>query len=227
MNEEIRIFPLGDAALTVEFGNVVSVELNERAVSLSSDLEADPFPGMIETIPAYASTTVIYDPREVRKQFPGKDSPFAAVRQIVKSRLADRHQTARDESKLHVIPVSFGGVDGPDLEEIAALHKVSPDEVIAIFAEPEYRVFMLGFLPGFSYMGEVDERIARPRRATPRTLVQKGSIGIAGSQTGIYSLASPGGWQIIGRSLVETFDPLSETPSLFRPGDRVRFEAAV
>jgi inhibitor of KinA len=129
------------------------------------------------------------------------------------------------ENRRIEIPVKFGGDYGPDLDTAAALSGLAPDEFVSIFLEREYRVYMLGFLPGFPYMGEVDERIAVPRLASPRTRVPRGSVGIAGRQTGIYPLESPGGWQLIGRTDVKMFEPESDPPVLLQPGDLVTFRS--
>jgi inhibitor of KinA len=220
---DVRFISLGDSALTVEFGTVISVELNETAVALSNRLEQDPFPGFIESVPAYASTSIFYDISEVRRNFPKFPDAFQAVSSIVHRALEDLDTTASSPSRLVEIPVNFDLEAGPDLIIVAERAGLSQESVIEIFTGTLYRVFMLGFLPGFSYMGEVDERIATPRKSTPRVVVPKGSVGIAGKQTGIYSLASPGGWQIIGRTDVEMFTPDDESPCLLRPGDNVRF----
>ncbi len=220
MNDDIRIFPLGDAALTVEFGNVSSPGLNEKAIALAEGIAEKPFAGFIEAIPAYSSTTIIYDPNEVRRT---ASIAFEAVRNLILTAVNDLTIKASGLSRLIEVPMLVDETASPDLEHVAMESGLKTDEILDIFTSREYRVYMLGFLPGFSYMGDVDDRIATPRRETPRTNVPKNSIGIAGKQTGIYSLASPGGWQIIGRAAIEAFTPNGECPSLFRAGDRVRF----
>lgn len=225
--EAIRIFQLGDAALTVEFGTGISEALNKKALALSDQLENDRFPGFIECTPAFASTTVFYDIVTVRRAFPQFTTAFEAVREIVATAMSKSGKTIRrDRSRTIEIPVHFDADSAPDLEYVAVENGLSTDRVVEIFLGVTYRVFMLGFLPGFSYMGEIDERIATPRRATPRVAVPKGSVGIAGRQTGIYSLNSPGGWQIIGRTDVEMFTPDAAAPTLLNAGDTVRFVRA-
>ena len=214
-----KIFPLGDGALTVEFGRTIAIGLNQEALKLAATLDTNRFEGFLEAVPAYSSTTVFFDLKKVRTAFPEFKSAFAAVSNYIESSIADFVLTAHSSREIN-IPVEFDGEDLPVVAEFAGL---SPPDVIEIFAEAIYRVYMLGFLPGFAYMGEVNARIAAPRRSSPRTKVQKGSVGIAGTQTGIYPLDSPGGWQIIGHTLVELFDPDSEEPCLVRPGDEVRF----
>lgn len=224
MNDRpIRIFPLGDTALTVEFGNAISPEINQKAIALAERIENLSFPGFIETVPAYASTTIFYDVVQTRRAFPELPTAFEAVKKIVLEQSVDLSGSSSANSRLIDIPVKFDRDCEFDLEFVANQHEMSLDEVIAIFTSTTYRVYMLGFLPGFSYMGEVDERIATPRKETPRTLVPKGSVGIAGRQTGIYSLASPGGWQIIGRTDAEMFTPDGDRPCPLQPGDMVRF----
>lgn len=221
-----KIFPLGDSALTVEFGNVISEELNQKAITFAAHFDQNTFPGYIESVPAYASATLFYDPVAVRKNFAEYSTAFDAVKHLAESALENPASDNAIAPRLVEIPFHFGDAASPDLEFVATTNNISMDEVIEIFLAKTYRVYMLGFLPGFSYMGELDERIATPRRDTPRTFVPKGSVGIAGSQTGIYSLESPGGWQIIGRTDNEMFSPKASDPCYLRPGDEVRFMAA-
>lgn len=225
-NDSYRIFPLGDSALTVEFGNVISPEINAKAIALADAIENSPFPGLIETVPAYTTMTAFYDLAEVRKAFPEFPTAFDAVKQYVTALIENLAESPETASRHIEIPVTFDRDLEFDLSYVADTHGLSVDEVIEIFTGPTYRVYMLGFLPGFSYMGEVDERIATPRKETPRTLVPPGSIGIAGKQTGVYSLWSPGGWQIIGRTEIEMFDPRRETPAFLQAGDLVKFVMA-
>ncbi len=221
--EHFRIFPLGDTALTVEFGNSISVELNTKALALSEYFEQTPFPGFIESVPAYASTTIFYNLVETRKAFPEYLTAFESVERLVEQAIGEEQISQRQPRPTIEIPVHFDLDSALDLKSLAEAKGLTCDKIIEIFTAVEYRVYMLGFLPGFTYMGEADEQIAMPRKQTPRTHVPKGSVGIAGRQTGIYSLASPGGWQIIGRTDVEMFTPDAETPSYLRPGDEVRF----
>ena len=226
MTDGYRIFPLGDAALTVEFGNEISVELNQRAIALSKHFQANPFPGFVETVPAYASTTVFYEIAAVRNAFPRERSAYAAVLSLAQTALRGLEAGRTPSSDVVEIPVHFDSTSALDLEHVAEVHGIEPDDVVEIFTSRTYRVFMLGFLPGFTYMAEVDGRIATPRKNAPRTAVPKGSVGIAGKQTGIYSLESPGGWQILGRTDVEMFTPNGDRPTLLKPGDQVRFVRA-
>ncbi len=220
---EIRIFPLGDSALTVEFGNTISLELNQKALALSDYFEHNPFSGFIESIPAYASTTIFYDLGNVRMSFAQFPTAFEAVKSLATEALNNFPASKPATPRTVEIPVNFDKGSALDLGQIAKECGLTQKKVIEIFTAATYRVFMLGFLPGFAYMGEVDKQIAVSRKETPRMSVPKGSVGIAGRQTGVYSLASPGGWQIIGRTEAEMFTPDAAEPSFLRPGDNVRF----
>jgi|RhiMethySRZTD1v2_1073278.scaffolds.fasta_scaffold133243_3 inhibitor of KinA len=219
----MRIFPLGENALTVEFGNEISLELNRQALQLAEYFQKNPFPGFIETVPAYASTTLFYHPLTVRKAFVEYPSAFDAVTSLVETAALTSEKSQGRSKTVIKIPIIIDRDSSPDLEVISEFSGLPMDEVISIYLERTYTVFMLGFLPGFPYMGEVDEKIACPRKQTPRLKVPKGSVGIAGKQTGIYPLESPGGWQIIGRTEMQIFDPASERPCGLTPGDEVRF----
>jgi inhibitor of KinA len=225
-DESIRIFPLGDSALTVEFGRRVSVDLNNRSIALADHFRQNPFRGFIESVPAYTSTTIFYDLLEVRRTFTEFATAFDAVKNLTVEAMNNVRSSHNEIARTIEIPVHFNAEFALDLDHVAEQNNLSRDKVIEIFTAATYRVFMLGFLPGFTYMGEVDERIAAPRHETPRTFVPKGSVGIAGRQTGIYSLPSPGGWQIIGHTDVEMFTPDGESPTYLQPGDQVKFVPA-
>jgi inhibitor of KinA len=225
-NERVKIFSLGENALTISFGNEISLELNKRVLNLSRHFEENRFPGLVETVPAYASLSIFYDCFRVKRNFSEFATAFEAVKNFAENSLQNSVEILEDKSRLIKIPVSFAKDFALDLELVAAENNLSTKEVIDIFTERTYRVYMLGFLPGFAYMGEVNRRIATPRKQTPRTLVPAGSVGIAGRQTGIYSLASPGGWQIVGKTNVELFTPKAESPTFLQAGDNVQFYTA-
>jgi KipI family sensor histidine kinase inhibitor len=210
----MRIFPLGDSAATIEFGNELTTELNDRVLALVRDFSSNPFDGLSETVAAYASVTVFYDHRIIQ---------FKAVKLELEKRAASIGKAESAAPRIVKIPIIISDESSPDLARVAEHAGLDTDQVLEIFLSESYRVYMLGFLPGFAYMGEVDERIAAPRLETPRTSVAKGSVGIAGKQTGIYPLQSPGGWNIIGRTELEMFDPTSDQPCTLKPGDEVRF----
>ncbi|HLM01263.1 MAG TPA: 5-oxoprolinase subunit PxpB, partial [Pyrinomonadaceae bacterium] len=194
-----KIFPLGENALTIDFGNEISLALNNKVLRLAAFLDENKFAGFGEIVPAYSSLTVFFDVFAVRKNFPEFPTAFAAVRAFLENALENSGEIEFAASRLIEIPVSFAESSAPDLEFVAAENNLSRGKVIEIFLSKTYRVFMLGFLPGFAYLGETDERIAAPRKPVPRLKVPKGSVGIAERQTGIYPFESPGGWQIIGK----------------------------
>lgn len=218
-----RIFSLGDGALTIEFGNEISVRSNGRVLKLAEFYHRNSFEGLIEVVPAYSSLTVFYDVFRVGKHFHGNRTGFEAVRDFTEKALGNLDDFQEIQTRQIEIPVCFDPEFALDLAFVAGENKLSPEKTVEIFLGRTYRVFMLGFLPGFSYMGEVDLRIATPRKLTPRLKVPAGSVGIAGKQTGIYSLESPGGWQIIARTPIKLFTPTAENPTFLQPGDAVKF----
>lgn len=222
MNE--RIFPLGDNALTIEFGSEISAELNNRVLKLAQFFDEKPFAGFLESVPTYASLTIFYDLVKVRKSYPEFTNAYGAVKSFAENALGNLREISKTDSRIIEIPVCFDEEFAPDLAFVAAHNNLSTEKVIEIFLGKTYRVFMLGFLPGFSYMGKLNARIAVPRKLSPRLQVPAGSVGIAGRQTGIYSLESPGGWQIIGRTPLKTFTPEAENSVLLRVGDSIKFD---
>ena len=215
-----RIEPLGDAALLVTLGDEVDLQLNARAHGLATAIEQlrgrDPRFG--RAVPAYASVLVPFDPLAL-----DPDEAHGLVAGLLES---SPPTGETDETRTVVeIPVRYGGDDGPDLDEVAALNNLSARDVIDLHGGTEYRVFFLGFAPGFAYLGPLPEAIATPRLAAPRERISAGSVGIAGAQTAVYPFAMPGGWRIIGRTDAPMWDLGRDEPSLLRPGDRVRFVA--
>jgi inhibitor of KinA len=211
---DFRIVPAGDSAVVVEFADVVDVATSDRVIAVARRIRAAKLPGVRDVVPTYRSAAVYFDPlktdvRELRARLES-DSPDPVVGAV------------RERSPIR-IPVSYGGGAGPDLDEVAAFAGIDRRMVIALHCAPTYQVFMLGFLPGFAYMGSVDERIAAPRLATPRVRVPAGSVAIAGTQTGIYPVDGPGGWRLIGQTVVKPFDADRADPFLFEAGDRVQF----
>ena len=183
---------------------------------------AQPFTGFIETVPAYNSLAIFYDGRTVRQHYTLTNTAHEFVENFTKSLLSALQPVQNDDAAPKEIPVYY---NGEDLEHIAATHQLTTDEIIRIHSENPVKVFMIGFLPGFAYMGKVDKRIATPRRSIPRLNVKAGSVGIAGIQTGIYPLDSPGGWQIVGQTPFRIFDTSKSNPCMFAAGDTVRFKA--
>jgi len=218
-----KIFPLGNAAAIIDFGNQISAEANDCVLSLAKHFDKNPFAGFVEIVPAYSSLTVFYDVFKVRKNNQNFETAFDFVCAEIENAMLETNENVRIEARLIEIPVCFDPEFAPDLEFIAAEKNLLREEIIEIFLAATYRVFMLGFLPGFAYLGEVAEIIAVPRKQSPRLQVAAGSVGIAGRQTGIYSLASPGGWQIIGRTPLEMFNHENQPPTRLQAGDTVRF----
>ena len=218
----LRVEPLGDRALLVVFGEGIDASVNDRVHGLVSILRESGLPGVLDLVPAYATLTVHYDPSSWAR--PGT-LPHEAIRSEILRLWKEARAASLRPSRPVEIPVCYGGEFGPDLEEVARHCGLSATSVIARHSRPEYRVFMLGFAPGFAYLGGLDPSIAVPRRETPRLKVPAGSVGIAGTQTGIYPSDSPGGWQIIGRTPLKMFDPSLEEPCRLGPGDRLRFVA--
>ena len=201
-----QIYELGDSALTIEFGNEISGDLHQEVIKRFYQFQSVPLPGTLDLIPAYTSLTIVFDLGVVASRFQG----LKGMKNLIEEKLAEPFSAVIPEGRLHEIPCLY---EGPDLAFVASNCGLSEADVIRIHSEKEYHVFFLGFLPGFAYMGTTDERITVSRKVTPAP-IQKGDIGLAGNQTGIYPSASPGGWQIIGRT---------QNIPHFRAGDRVRF----
>ncbi|MFO7636595.1 MAG: 5-oxoprolinase subunit PxpB [Clostridia bacterium] len=210
-----ELVPMGDQALLVRFGETIDVHLNMRAQSLYHILRDNPPEGFVAASFAYASVLVEYDKRNT--------SFIRLKRKIRKILRCSLPGILGKEHAVTDIPVRYGGEEGPDLEEACRMTGLSREAFIEIHAGTPYRVYMMGFLPGFCYLGGLDGRIALPRLESPRKSIPAGSVGIGGAQTGIYSLESPGGWRIIGRTDVIMFDPAREKPFLVEPGDTIRF----
>ncbi|HLG39322.1 MAG TPA: 5-oxoprolinase subunit PxpB [Chitinophagaceae bacterium] len=216
-----RIFPLGDAAVTIDFGNVIDETINCLVIQLFNGFKTNPLPGMIEAVPAYSSLTIYYDVFEISKtNATGTEYDFISGQ--INKRLQQEQSFINSESRLISIPVCYEKEFAPDMEYLTEIKKISVDDIVRIHTSKQYRVYMLGFLPGFSYLGEVNEAITISRKQQPVT-VAAGSVGIAGKQTGIYPLVSPGGWQIIGRTPLKMFDAEKEEPALLKEGDKVQF----
>ena len=209
-----RIVPAGDAALVVEFEERIDPEVNARAIAMADAMQAAALAGVRDVVPTYRSVAVFFDP--LRTDY---DALVAAIEREAARPVADA-AAGREPIR---IPVCYGGDLGPDLPSVAAFARLSEPQVVELHAAMTYRVFMVGFVAGFAYMGIVDARIAAPRHSTPRVRVPLGSVGIAGTQTGIYPAETPGGWQLIGRTPVKPFDPSRAEPFLLKAGDAVQF----
>jgi inhibitor of KinA len=219
-----HLYPLGDAAVVLQLGDTISEATHRAIQALGHSLDQAPFPGLREYVPAFTTLTVYYDPWIVSRN--GKRNPYKAIADRLYSLLRELSTTSESETQPVVeIPVCYGGSFGPDMAVVAEHTGLAPAEVIRLHTEPEYLVYMIGFAPGFPYLGGMLEQLATPRKAQPRPLVPAGSVGIAGGQTGVYSLPTPGGWQLIGRTPRRLFTPEAASPSLLRAGQRLRFVA--
>ncbi len=211
-----EVSPLGDSAVLVSFGDVIDDVVYQDVTRLAHQCEQHPFPGYVELVPAYSSLTIVYNPATI---------DFDSVRAYILDLWQRSEDVSHNVGEPVVIPVCYGGEFGPDLEYVARYHGLTPSEVVELHTSGVYVVYMIGFTPGFPYLGGLSERLATPRRTEPRVVVPAGSVGIAGQQTGIYSFATPGGWQIIGRTPYRMFNPEARPPTLLHPGQQVRFEA--
>ncbi len=213
MNAAPRVLPVGDAALSVDFGDRLDPALAERVRALDASLDEHPLPGAIERVPTCRALLVLYEPTRV---------VFAELADELLRRVGQARR-APPPGRTHVLPVRYGGDDGPDLESVARARGLRPDDVVELHAGRAYEALMLGFLPGFAYLGLLAPELELPRRATPRARVARGSVAVAGRQTGVYPCDSPGGWHLLGRTSARLFDPASAPPARLRVGDRVRF----
>lgn len=214
-----RFIPMGDRALVIEFGDRLDAELSARIAAAAYHLRASPPPGVLDIVPSYTTLALHYDPAVIG----AGTTPYEALIEQIEAWLRSQTDAEPPARRLVEIPVCYGCGLGEDLDVVASQHGLTPEEVSAIHSGTEYRVYMLGFVPGFAYLGTVDARIATRRRDTPRPHVPSGSVAIGGDQTGVYPLQTPGGWHLIGRTPLRMFTPEAETPCLLATGDTVRF----
>ncbi|MEP6894285.1 MAG: 5-oxoprolinase subunit PxpB [Chloroflexota bacterium] len=209
-----RIVPLGDSAVLIQLGDEIDLTINQRVHTLSNLITASSINGIIETVPAYATLLVHYDPLTLS---------YTQIKNHLLVKISQVEETSNRMPRLVEVPVRYGGKYGIDLESVASYLHLSVEDVIRIYSEKTYTVYMMGFTPGYPYMGKVDDALSMPRLETPRTRVPAGTVAIAGSQTGIYSIESPGGWNLIGWTPLKLFNSESNSPFLFAPGDEVKF----
>lgn len=219
---KISIYGLGDQALTIEWSAAIEEAANDKVMQAFSYWQKNPITGVTDLIPAYSSLTLVYDAAIIQQHSRGL-SPFTWLSQKINSTpIAD--SAKKELIAPLIVPVCYDPSLAPDLEFAAQFAKLTIEEFIQLHSSKVYKVYMLGFLPGFAYMASVDEKIRLPRKDSPRKLVAAGSVGIAGEQTGVYPLDAPGGWQLIGKTPLRMFDISKEDPCFFKPGDQVKFE---
>ena len=214
MQNNIKILTAGDSSILVEFGKVISPEINRKITATVQLMKMQHIEGVVDIIPAFCSLLINYDPRVIS---------YEEITERMQHLLKMDAKMDEGKKKIYEIPVCYGGEYGPDIANIAEHAGLTEEEVIKIHSSRDYLIYMLGFLPGFCYLGGLDERIHTPRLANPRIKISAGSVGIGGSQTGIYPLDSPGGWQLMGMTPVKTYDPDREVPILLEAGDYIRF----
>ena len=211
-----RVVHIGDSCAAIQFAQTIDPAVNAHCIAVASRLDGRALAGVRDVVPTYNAVTIHFDPLIIDRKALDAELDSAARHDAV---------VAEAGARTVEIPVHYGGDEGPDLGAVAAFARCSEEEVVRRHTSVPYRVYMLGFLPGFAYMGTVDDCIAMPRLDTPRLRVSAGSVGIAGKQTGIYPFDSPGGWRIIGRTSLKPFDTSKPDPFLFKAGDRVTFVA--
>jgi len=222
VSNHYKIFPLSDSAITIDFGNVIDENINDIVMQLYKNCTKNTFVGMKETIPSYASLTIFYDVFSVRRKYTFFKTAYAFVEDFLIKSYENIGEGESCQKRIIEIPLVY---DGEDLSYVANFHQISEAQTVELHTAPTYRVYMMGFLPGFAYMGGLDARIATPRKSLPRTKVPAGSVGIAGNQTGIYPSESPGGWQLIGRTELQLYTPNADEITLLKAGDLVKFIA--
>ena len=210
-----KILPCGDQAVSIEFGDSIDPEINRKVLDLLDRLRAWSVPGIRDLTPSYRSLLIQYDPLKISTE---------ELKTFLRAPVPCSGKVNSPQERIVTIPVHYGGSCGPDLQEVAEYHGMTPAEVIALHSAVIYRVYMIGFSPGFPFLGGLDPRLHTPRKQSPREKVPAGSVGIADQQTGIYSLDSPGGWRLIGRTPLRLFDLSREEPLLLGAGDRVLFQ---
>ena len=216
---------MGDAAAVVQFGSEISPLLQQKVQAFAHVIEEEPFTGCLEYTPAFTGVTVFYDPFLVYQAYGGEHtSSFDIVTKLLKDRLKRIESQESLIVRKITIPVCYGGVYGPDLAFVAQHNNLSEREVIHLHSSGTYPVYMIGFAPGFPYLGGLPDQLNAPRRSSPRASIPAGSVGIAGRQTGVYPLSTPGGWQLIGRTPIKLFQPERKEPSVLSAGDIVVFK---
>jgi len=225
-SSHMNFTPLGDSAVTITLASSIDERSHRVVRAALRRIRAAALPGIVDLVPAFTSIAVHYDPVQIDADPRTGDagsSPYGRLVAGLEAVLRELSDEPLPAARIVEIPVCYGGDLGPDLDDVARQHDMAVDDVVAVHAGGDYLVYMIGFMPGFAYLGGLDSRIATPRRQSPRTAVPAGTVGIGGSQTGVYPLVSPGGWNLIGRTPLAIFDPARQKPTLLDAGDRVRF----
>ena len=219
----MQITPLGDTALMLELGDVIDESTHRRVQAAWQALQAAPLAAVTELVPAYTTVTVFYDPNQAVQAGAPEEGIVEWLSGKLRERLKNPPKTEKSKGRVVEVPVCYGGEFGPDLGLVAKHTKLSPEEVIKRHSKANYLVYLIGFAPGFPYLGGLPKELITPRHAKPRMNVAPGSVGIAANQTGIYPLDTPGGWNLVGRTPLKLFTPDKNPPVLLRAGDRVKF----
>ena len=215
---KFNISQISEFSALIEFGEEISEDINKRIRTFCEYIDKNPFEGFVEYIPYFTSVSINYNPLKIKG-----NSPFKFIKAILEEILLNLDFSRGYEENIVEIPVCYGGAFGSDIEEVAKINKLTVEEVIKIHSEGRYLVYMIGFAPGFPYLGGMSEKIAAPRRETPRLAIPEGSVGIAGMQTGVYPIETPGGWQLIGKTPIKMFDFEGKPKSLLKSGDIAKF----
>jgi inhibitor of KinA len=224
ISHKYSFFPLGDSGLLIEFGNIVDKTINDQVLILFKLLQAARLPWISDLVPAYSSLAIFYNDQSLLPITENAGTHYEQAVKKVQAFLCEADHTLVSMPRRQLrVPVCYEEGFAPDLDDVAQRSGLSVEEVIHLHTSSSFRIYMIGFLPGFAYMGEVLDAIAVDRRSEPRKSVPAGSVGIAGKQTGIYPFDSPGGWQLIGKTPVSLFDIDNDAPTFFQPGDEVFF----
>ncbi len=212
---EVRYLPAGDEAIVIEFGKTIDDEVNNKVISMAASINNKRIRGVRETLPTYRSLMVFYNPRKIS---------YIRLISIVKGLGYEKKSSTGEDKKTLIVPCCYDDIYGPDLSQMSEELNISKEEIVSIHSGKKYKIFMLGFLPGFVYLGGLDKRINIPRLKTPRTKIPARSVGIGGSQTGVYPVDSPGGWRLIGSTPLDFYDIKRENPILCEAGEYIKFK---
>ena len=222
---DLQFFQISENAISLEFGDDINEETLDRIARLNQSIKANPFAGLLSTIPAYTTLTLYFNPVALIND-PGLkgSTTLDKISRYIKSIHVETKKDQQTQNQIMQIPVCYDPVFGFDLQELSSFYQLKKEEIIELHSSAVYTVYMIGFVPGFPYLGGLSEKLTTPRRQNPRAAIPAGSVGIAGQQTGIYPLETPGGWQIIGRTPLKLFDVNRQQPSLLKAGDKLKFE---